>query len=458
MNTIKLSNIKRISIKYVILTCLMGLHVLLPQIMKISWFSVVAWMRDSLHSGDGGQLILASASLNLSYGLIGIITYAFVILSIRSSRLHADLSIVSRRILIIFGCIVMRFLSWKLLQIPFEIMTEMVALITLSFMAHTAKLEFKSLISEFIIAIQVIIAMQWVNTMPAMTAFRFGVGDLPASVKLAGLYLGTDVILNIVSLSFLCPLLLSATMTVMRFRANRMYTVILEENYQKARDLELAQTKIMENRMYQEVNAMAHDLKTPLVTIRGLNSMLMLSQDISKLGPYTERIEGAVEKMNELISGFLYENYRQPIRLEELLNNVRAQLPIEDESMRFRMDNRHSDVLINGNKIRLSRAIINIVENAIIASAGLDERFIKIITILDGSWILLEIIDNGRGIPPEDLNKVFNIGHSRTNTTGLGLPYAKKMIEENDGEIRLNSVLNSGTTVTIRLPIYSTLS
>lgn len=121
MNTIKLSNIKRISIKYVILTCLMGLHVLLPQIMKISWFSVVAWMRDSLHSGDGGQLILASASLNLSYGLIGIITYAFVILSIRSSRLHADLSIVSRRILIIFGCIVMRFLSWKLLQIPLRL-------------------------------------------------------------------------------------------------------------------------------------------------------------------------------------------------------------------------------------------------------------------------------------------------------------------------------------------------
>ena len=64
----------------------------------------------------------------------------------------------------------------------------------------------------------------------------------------------------------------------------------------------------------------------------------------------------------------------------------------------------------------------------------------------------MEVEDNGIGIPEENLDRIWEAGFSSKNTTGLGLAFVKKVIEDNLGEVKIESVENEGTKVTLRLP------
>lgn len=427
-------------------------YLALPSFLRNNWFSVVVWIREAIHSGDGAKLFLASASLNFSYALLSSTVYFIAYLLVKFT--FPEQSVTIKRLLITVAYMLIRLISWRL-KIPFEPMLDLLTMLIIILLTKYARMTLKNMNAELVIALQIFIALQWMNTMPTLTSFYVGQTELPVSIKIAGAYLDSTFIQNMISLSFMLPLLLSATMTSMRFRANNTVMTILEENIQKANELKDAQTKIMENRVYKEVNAMAHDLKTPLVTIRGLNSMLMLSKDVNKLIPYTERIENAVEKMSELISGFLYGTHRQIISLGELINYVRAQVPIDNESIDFGFETENEDILIIGNQIRLSRAIINIIENAIIATTNQETRVVSLKCTLNQENVLICIKDNGKGIKEEDLSHLFDIGFSNVGSTGLGLPFAKQIIDEHQGNIIIDSKLGHGTSVTITLPIYT---
>lgn len=451
LNT-ELSKKKYFSIEVAVLIVVGIFYLTLPNILKQSWFSVVVWIREAIHSGDGAKLFLASTSVNFTYALLSFTTYLWTLLFIKFFFNNRGES--QQRILIIMIYMMIRVLS-KQLGYPVELMLDIISMILIFFLTKYANMTLKSITTEIIISLQVLIAIQWINTMPAMSAFYVGRTDLPVSIKISGAYLDSTIIQNMISLAFMVPLILSATMTSMRIRANNRMVAILEENIQKAKELKDAQSKIMENRVYKEVNAMAHDLKTPLVTIRGLNSMLMLSKDMNKLIPYSERIENAVEKMSELISGFLYGSHRQKITSGELINYVRAQIPIDNESIDFEFAIVDENLKLCGNKIRLSRAIINIFENAIIATGNQDKKFIALNCIQKDEHIAITISDNGKGIDPNKINHLFDIGYSGVGSTGLGLPFAKQIIEEHHGTIHIESTLGIGTSVVIEIPLYT---
>jgi signal transduction histidine kinase len=210
--------------------------------------------------------------------------------------------------------------------------------------------------------------------------------------------------------------------------------------------------KVMENRIYKEINSLVHDLKTPLVTIRGLNSLLAVSRDQEKLLDYSDRIDNSVSKMNDMISSFLYESSRQKLDPAELISYIRAQLPLEDYSIKIDIKIADNLPIIYVNKIRMARAIINILENAILAPCK--QPFKNIIFEVNPVHKGLEIIikDNGIGISEPDLPRIWEAGFSTNNTSGLGLPFAKQIIENNEGTINLLSRVDYGTVVTIYLP------
>ncbi len=65
------------------------------------------------------------------------------------------------------------------------------------------------------------------------------------------------------------------------------------------------------------------------------------------------------------------------------------------------------------------------------------------------------VADNGVGIPPEDLETIFQIFASTKGTrgTGLGLPVSQKIVREHGGQIQITSEVGKGTTFTIELPM-----
>jgi signal transduction histidine kinase len=69
-------------------------------------------------------------------------------------------------------------------------------------------------------------------------------------------------------------------------------------------------------------------------------------------------------------------------------------------------------------------------------------------------FVDIEVQDNGKGIPPEDIDKVLDpYFTSKPDGTGLGLAMAYKIIDEHNGTIRFQSQPGQGTTVTVSLPV-----
>ena len=103
---------------------------------------------------------------------------------------------------------------------------------------------------------------------------------------------------------------------------------------------------------------------------------------------------------------------------------------------------------------RLNRVFMNILVNASQAIEGKGKITIK--TFQDGETIKVEFTDTGKGIPPENLAKIFEPGFTtkpRGEGTGLGLAICQQIIDEHHGKIEVKSEVGKGTTFTISLPI-----
>ena len=100
-------------------------------------------------------------------------------------------------------------------------------------------------------------------------------------------------------------------------------------------------------------------------------------------------------------------------------------------------------------KDELKEVLINLVENA--RGAGASEVVIEVARQADGR-ITFRVRDNGSGISPEDLPRVFEPKFSTTTSgTGLGLAICKRLVESWGGTIRAESVVGVGTAVTFFL-------
>lgn len=106
----------------------------------------------------------------------------------------------------------------------------------------------------------------------------------------------------------------------------------------------------------------------------------------------------------------------------------------------------------------LHQVMMNLLTNAIDAVEA-QKGLIRVVCRYDASnkQGVIDVIDNGPGIPPAMMPHMFELFHSTKGNrgTGLGLAVAKKIVEEHDGSISVKSRQGEGTTFTIRLPVTS---
>jgi signal transduction histidine kinase len=103
----------------------------------------------------------------------------------------------------------------------------------------------------------------------------------------------------------------------------------------------------------------------------------------------------------------------------------------------------------------MHQVIMNLLSNALDAVAA-EKGLIRVVGRYDAEnkQSVLEVIDNGAGIPPSMMAHMFELFHSTKGNrgTGLGLAVAKKIVDEHEGTITVKSNPGEGTTFTIRLP------
>ncbi len=210
------------------------------------------------------------------------------------------------------------------------------------------------------------------------------------------------------------------------------------------------------------ISNVSHDLKTPLASIRGYAELLR-DQDVSQLErlEYSEVIERQSIYMKDLLDDFnltmRLRNQEMPLtlqetRLESFVREIVIDLLNDPQFGQYEISfiSDSTNLKWNIDRHLMKRAILNFVYNALIHN---DENIAVTIRINTDS---LTIEDNGKGIPADDLEQIFERYYRGTNTgsicgTGLGMAISRDIIEAHGGKVSLTSKVGIGTTVEIRL-------
>lgn len=205
----------------------------------------------------------------------------------------------------------------------------------------------------------------------------------------------------------------------------------------------------------------AHEIRNPLSSMRMVAQMLSRKQEPAKekQKQSVAHILEEIERIDVIVKGFM--NFARPASLERaphnlnqaveaVLNLMEANLNHHQIALKKRFDTRLPAVSFDLDKFK--QAFMNIVLNAMDAMP--DGGILKIVTLRDSDDVRIDVADTGGGIPPEDLNRLFEpFFTTKTQGTGLGLVNAKRVFEQHGGDIKIKSVVGSGTTVSLRMPL-----
>lgn len=419
---------------------------LLPAFFEGLWLRAIVSVREAITSGNSGHLIYASAIGAFASAALGVILYMaiYLLLSRMKRGWLNDLLALALTMLSLLAI-------GALYRLPIEVLPLALGLLLTQLFVAPIDDRGEVVFPVLVIGIQLFIATAWIAMMPLLNPYGVGTTDLPTSIKVAGDYLNSHFLLNFVGAGFLVPLFFSALLTARVFYNHQRHLQMLATQHANERELTRLRGTAMESRIHEEINALAHDLKTPLVTIRGLNSLLGLAADPEKIQTYTARIDGAVEKMTDMITSFLYESSRQRVQVKDLLRMIRAQSPME-EGVAFTESVEDNLPPLTINRVRVVRAFVNLVENAYLAPTNEEEKRIAIQADRVENKVRIRVIDNGTGIAAEEVDRIFEMGHSTRGSSGIGLSFAKKIFTEHGGRITVDSTVGMGTTFTVLLP------
>ena len=132
---------------------------------------------------------------------------------------------------------------------------------------------------------------------------------------------------------------------------------------------------------------------------------------------------------------------------------------IKQHTRNFKLRLQENIPLIRGNPQQLEQVVINLIMNALHALSD-KSRKVLIITKFEpnGNYVIIKVIDEGKGMPPEVKNRVcepFFSTRLEQGGTGLGLAIANFIVREHKGCLEFESSTGSGTTVSIKLPVQS---
>ena len=227
----------------------------------------------------------------------------------------------------------------------------------------------------------------------------------------------------------------------------------------------LEETEKMKNEF---ISSVSHELRTPLTSIRGWVETLRTLDDpedenyrkgLEIINNETARLYNMVEELldfSRLQNGRLKMSCHPLDLVAELTDAVLfCEARIQREGLLLSYSEPEEMIPVYADPDRLRQVFINILDNAIKYSAPGGRITVK---IWQGEYkAFIEIIDQGRGIPPEDLENVktkFYKGSNSVRGSGIGLALVDSIMTALDGTLDLKSTLGRGTVVTLGLPIY----
>ncbi len=239
----------------------------------------------------------------------------------------------------------------------------------------------------------------------------------------------------------------------------------------KLRESKMLEEKLREvehlSAVGQLSRSMAHEIRNPLNFINlsidyiGDKYLPDDPENKEKFSSLISGIKEEIQRLNKLVNEFL--DYSKPIKLDiskvkigKVINDLLLLVQAKAEAEKIKIIKETTDDYEIGIDQELIKScILNLISNAFHAMENIErEHFLKIKTAVDGSNLILTVSDNGTGVSPENLSKIFDPFFStKKNGLGLGLPFTKRVVEEHGGRVEFESKLNEGSEARIILPL-----
>lgn len=243
-----------------------------------------------------------------------------------------------------------------------------------------------------------------------------------------------------------------------------------------AQGLVIVAHDITQSFQYQELRKefvanVSHELRTPLTVIKGFVETLQDGawRDETKAQEFLATIHRHTEQLTNLVGDLLelsklesqgLSPTRAPVDLSFVLHKAQELLaPAMDKKKQvLAVDIDNPLPTIKGNADYIERAVANLIDNA--SKYTPESGQIRLAAHANGQYVIIEVEDNGIGIPAEDIPRIFErfyrVDRSRSREmggTGLGLSIVKHVAQVHGGQIEVESTPGKGTTFRLKLPL-----
>jgi signal transduction histidine kinase len=212
------------------------------------------------------------------------------------------------------------------------------------------------------------------------------------------------------------------------------------------------------------VYSVSHDLRSPLLSVKGILTLLYDSGKIDKSAEqYLRMAESSIDRLDKTIQDILEysRNSRLDVKTEwfdlsEVVKQIFDDIQfISETPIRFEI-NIEGDSRIFSDKTRVSTIIKNLVSNAAkYRKLNIDNCYVAFHLWRTDSELHFKVSDNGIGIPIDQQEQVFNMFYRLSTDrqgTGLGLFIVQEIISKLGGSIQLESEVNKGTAIQVSIP------
>lgn len=301
---------------------------------------------------------------------------------------------------------------------------------------------------------------------PAAVAVSRSAGQVLAEWAAQGLWFGGFALLLSIVIGIMVYLIARQFQThdaLAEMRAERIEgEKIASERARLAAEAELLKRERL-SVLGQLTATVAHELRNPLSAIR--NTLFTVREVATNAGVKLDRpiarMERSIERCDRIISDLLeYTRNRELNRTELRFDGWLADMLAEQSVPAPVVLERQlaaADAVVSVDADRIRRVVINLVENAAQALGEVApdrEKRITVRTSVVNGEVLLDVEDNGPGIAPENLEKIFEpLFSTKSFGTGLGLPTVKQIVNQHGGTIAVDSAVGRGTCVSVRLPL-----
>ncbi|QEK11885.1 cell wall metabolism sensor histidine kinase WalK [Crassaminicella thermophila] len=217
------------------------------------------------------------------------------------------------------------------------------------------------------------------------------------------------------------------------------------------------------------ISSVSHEIRTPLTAIKGwalvlnnqeLNDKETMREGLKIIEKESERLTLMVEELldfSKFVSGKITLN-KEKVIIEDLVKYIEKYMRprASRDKINFMVDYDKDIPPMFMDKNRIKQVLINVLDNAFkfTDKGGMVSFYAK----LEKNELIMSIKDNGCGISSEDLPKVkekFYKGKNSKSKNGIGLSICDEIVKLHEGSLDIESELNKGTIVNIRLPIES---